>query len=129
CTNCQQKHTKCSGEATCKRCTQRNLVCIFNDSGKKRGPKKNGKYPEQVYVLNDPENGFYETSTISSVILNSEQGHTPTLSSPSEYLQRQPDNFDEFTHFNFYEDQNMYVSQEISPFSYQKYTDNRYIIA
>ncbi|KAF0512250.1 hypothetical protein F8M41_018043 [Gigaspora margarita] len=88
CTNYQQKHAKCSGEATCKRCTQRNLVCTFNDSGKKRGPKKNGKYPEQVYVLNGPENGFYETSMLSSVIPNSEQGHTSTLSSSSEYLQR-----------------------------------------
>ncbi|CAG8740638.1 hypothetical protein C2G38_2291505 [Gigaspora rosea] len=129
CTNCRQKHAKCSAETTCKRCTQRNLVCTFNDSGKKRGPKKNGKYSEQVYVLNGPENDFYETSMLSSAIPNPEQSHTPTLSSPSEYLQQQSDNFDEFTHYsNFYEDKNIYGSQEISPFSYQTYTDTRYII-
>ncbi|CAG8856917.1 10147_t:CDS:1, partial [Gigaspora margarita] len=129
CTNCQQKHAKCSGEITCKRCTQHNLVCTFNDSGKKRGPKKNDKYPEQVYVLNGLKNDFYETSMLSSVIPNPEQGQTSTLSSPSEYLQWQPDNFDEFIHYsnysNFYEDQNIYV---ISPFSYQTCTDTRYII-
>ncbi|CAG8840263.1 45616_t:CDS:2, partial [Gigaspora margarita] len=79
CTNCQQTHVKCSEETTCKRCTQHRLVCTFNDSGKKRGPKKHGNY--------------------------SDQGHMPTLSSPSEYLQLQHDNFDKFTYYsNFYED-------------------------
>ncbi|CAG8672884.1 2551_t:CDS:2, partial [Gigaspora margarita] len=131
CTNCQQKHAKCSGGATCKRCAQHNLVCTFNDSVKRRGPKKNVKHPEQIYVPNSPENDFYETSMLSSVILNPEQGHTSTLSFPSEYL-RQPDNFDEFTHYsnysNFYEDQNIYLTQEISPVSHQTYTDTSYII-
>ncbi|RIB18430.1 hypothetical protein C2G38_2036914 [Gigaspora rosea] len=93
CTNCQQIHARCSGEATCKRYTQHNLVCTFNESGKKRGPKKNGKHLEQVYVFNSPENDFDGTSMLSSVIPNPEQGYTSTLSFPSEYLQRQPDNF------------------------------------
>ncbi|KAF0512245.1 Zn2-C6 fungal-type DNA-binding domain [Gigaspora margarita] len=125
CTNCQQKHAKCSGEATCKRCTQHNLVCTFNDSGKKRGPKKNGKHPEQVYALNGLENDFDGTSMLSSVIPNHKQGYTSTLPFPSEYLQRQSDNF-EFSHYsNFYEDQTIYAPQEISSVYY---TDTRYII-
>ncbi|CAG8853603.1 13606_t:CDS:2, partial [Gigaspora margarita] len=94
--------------ATCKRCTQHNLVCIFNDSGKKRGPKKNGKHPEQVYVLNGPENDLDGTSMLSSVIPNYEQGYTSTLSFPSEYLQIQPDNFDNnfFSYDNLFFDNN-----------------------
>ncbi|CAG8810109.1 12703_t:CDS:1, partial [Gigaspora rosea] len=122
CTNCQQKHAICSGEATCKRCTQHNLVCTFNDSGKKRGPKKNGKHLEQVYVFNGPENDFDGTS-------NPEQEYTSTLSFPSEYLQRQTDTFEYIHYSNFYEDQTIYyIPQEISPVSYQTYSDNKYNI-
>ncbi|CAG8672872.1 2550_t:CDS:2 [Gigaspora margarita] len=103
CTNCQQKHAN-------------------------RGPKKIGKHPEQVYALNGPENDFDGTSMLSSVIPNHERVYTSTLSFSSEYLQRQPDNFEHSHYSNFYEDQNIYVPQEISPVSYQTYTDTRYII-
>ncbi|RIB18429.1 hypothetical protein C2G38_2085698, partial [Gigaspora rosea] len=66
CTNCQQKHTKCSGRAICKRCMLRNLECTFIDSGKRRGPKTNSKHLGQVYVFNDPENDLDGTSMLSS---------------------------------------------------------------
>ncbi|KAF0512242.1 hypothetical protein F8M41_018035 [Gigaspora margarita] len=58
CTNCQQKHAKCSGGTACKRCTQRTF----------------------------PENDIDGTSMLSFVIHNSEQGYASTLSFPSEYL-------------------------------------------
>ncbi|RIB09585.1 hypothetical protein C2G38_2208525 [Gigaspora rosea] len=124
CTNCQQKHAKCSGGEVCKRCTQRNLVCTFNNSRKKRGPKKNGKHPGQVHVFNSLENDFDGTFMLSSVIPNPKQCHTSTLSFSPGYQQRQPDNLDELILYsNFYEDQNIYISQEVSPFSCQKCTD------
>ncbi|KAF0512254.1 Cutinase transcription factor 1 alpha [Gigaspora margarita] len=126
CTNCQQKHAKCTGGAVCKRCTQRNLVCTFSDSGKKRGPKKNGQHPEQVYVLNGLENDFDGTTMLSPVVPNLLQGHTSTLSSPSEYLQ-QPDNIDELTFYsNFYEKQDIQAFQEAGSFPYQVHTDTGY---
>ncbi|CAG8447116.1 4594_t:CDS:1 [Dentiscutata heterogama] len=104
CTNCQKKHTKCSGGVHCERCTLRNLECTFINSGKKRGPKTNGKLLEHVYVFNGPENDFNGTSTLSSVILNAIHGHALTLSS-SGY----PDNIDEVTLYsNYYEDPNIH---------------------
>ncbi|CAG8598098.1 12644_t:CDS:2 [Gigaspora rosea] len=65
-----EKHAKCSGKATCERCALRNLECIFIDSGKKRGPKTDGKYSVQVYVPNGSENDFDGISMLSSVIPN-----------------------------------------------------------
>ncbi|CAG8852007.1 30504_t:CDS:1, partial [Racocetra persica] len=62
-TNCQQKHAKCMGEATCERCILRGLECTFIDSGKKRGPKINGKHTKRVYIFNGLENDFDGTST------------------------------------------------------------------
>ncbi|CAG8717662.1 19795_t:CDS:1, partial [Gigaspora rosea] len=106
CTNCQQKHAKCSGGAICKRCTLRNLECTFIDSGKKRGPKTDGKYSVQVYVSNGFENGF---DGISSVIPNSVQGHASILSL-SGCLQQQPVNVDDFTLYSdFYEPEQVYI--------------------
>ncbi|CAG8811994.1 40361_t:CDS:1, partial [Gigaspora margarita] len=89
CTNCQQKHAKCSGKEPCECCALHNLECTFIDSGKKRGPKTNGKLPEQIYVLNGSENDLEGTFMLLSVIPNFVQGHTSalsTLSSPYEYL-------------------------------------------
>ncbi|CAG8625022.1 25791_t:CDS:1 [Dentiscutata erythropus] len=106
CINCQQKHTKCSGEATCERCAQHSLECTFIESGKKRGPKTNGKRIKQIYFLNGPENDFNETSMLS----NAEQGHTSTLP-PSEYPQQQPDSLD-----------------EVTVYSYQAHTNSGYIM-
>ncbi|CAG8535567.1 25685_t:CDS:2 [Dentiscutata erythropus] len=89
----------------CERCTLRNLECTFIDSGKKRGPKTNGNLLEQVYVFNGPENDFNGSSTLSSVFLNSIQGHALTLSSSPGY----PDNIDEVTLYsNYYEYPNIH---------------------
>ncbi|KAF0507671.1 hypothetical protein F8M41_018956 [Gigaspora margarita] len=95
CTNCQQRHAKCSGGAMCKRCTLRNLDCIFIDSGKKRGPKTDDKYSVQVYVPNGSENDFDRIRMLSSVIPSSVQGHALTQSL-SGCLQQQV-NVDDFT--------------------------------
>ncbi|CAG8766195.1 14381_t:CDS:1, partial [Gigaspora rosea] len=129
CTNCQRKHTKCSGRETCERCALRNLECTFIESGKKRGPKTNDKLPEQIYVLNGSENDFEGTFMLSSIIPNFVQGHTSTLStlsSPYEYLQR-PDNIGKFTLYsNFYEKQEIHAFQEAEPFSYNAHIDTGY---
>ncbi|KAF0554878.1 dna-binding protein crea [Gigaspora margarita] len=127
CTNCQQKHTKCSGRAICKRCMLRNLECIFIDSGKRRGPKTNSKHLGQVYVFNDPENDLDGTSTLSSVVHNTVQGHASTLSSSYGYPQQQPDNIDEVTPYYGNDiEQSIHAFQEVSPFSYQALTDAGY---
>ncbi|CAG8851480.1 45629_t:CDS:1, partial [Gigaspora margarita] len=94
CTNCQQKHAKCSGEATCKRCTLRNLECTFIVSGKKRGPKTDEKYSAQAYAPNGPENDFDGISILSSVIPNPVQGLASSLSL-SGCLQQQTVNVDD----------------------------------
>ncbi|KAF0532975.1 hypothetical protein F8M41_010830 [Gigaspora margarita] len=58
CTNCQQKHAKCSGKTICKYCILHNLECIFIDSGKKRGPRAkrelrtNRRHFEENYISN-----------------------------------------------------------------------------
>ncbi|CAG8591223.1 1129_t:CDS:1, partial [Scutellospora calospora] len=70
CTNCRQKHAKCSGKVTCRRCSQRNLECTFIDSGKRRGPRAVGRLVEQNYVNNGPELNFNGTYMLSSVIPN-----------------------------------------------------------
>ncbi|CAG8793991.1 14205_t:CDS:1, partial [Gigaspora rosea] len=103
CTNCQKKHTKCSGGATCKRCTLRNLECTFIASGKKRGPKTDSKYSVQVYVPNGSENEFDGISMLSSAILNPVQGHASTLSL-SGCLQQQPVNVDDVTFYSDFSD-------------------------
>ncbi|CAG8814079.1 35263_t:CDS:1, partial [Gigaspora margarita] len=118
CTNCQEKHAKCSGRATCERCIQHNLLCTFIDSGKKRGPKKNGKHPEQVYVLFDSENDIDEASMLSYVTCNFIRDHASTLSSTLRYPQ-QPNNMDKFTLYSeSYEEQNIDTFQEAGPSLY-----------
>ncbi|KAF0507674.1 hypothetical protein F8M41_018960 [Gigaspora margarita] len=109
CTNCQQKHAKCSGSAMCKRCTLRNLECTFIDSGKKRGPKTDGKYSVQVYGPNDSQTDFDRISMLSSVIPNSVQSHASTLSL-SGCLKQQPVNVDDFTLYSdFYDPEQVYI--------------------
>ncbi|KAF0532981.1 hypothetical protein F8M41_010836 [Gigaspora margarita] len=109
CTNCQQKHAKCSGGTMCKRCTLRNLECTFIDSGKKRGPKTDGKYSVQVYVPNSSENDFDGISVLPSVIPNPVQGHASTLSQ-SGCPQQQPVIFDDVTLYsNFYDPEQVYI--------------------
>ncbi|CAG8548235.1 45960_t:CDS:1 [Gigaspora margarita] len=117
CTNCQEKHVRCTGGAACKRCTQRNLVCTFNVSSKKRGPrpKKKSKDPKQAYVLNNTKKDLYGTFMLSSVILNPIQGRTLNLLSTSEYSQRQSDNINE-SYFDSYEEPNILAFQEVSPY-------------
>ncbi|KAF0436103.1 hypothetical protein F8M41_004723 [Gigaspora margarita] len=108
CTNCQKKHAKCSGGAMCKRCALRNLECTFIDSGKKRGPKTDGKCSVQVNVPNGSENDFDGISMLSSVIPNPVQGHAPTLSL-SGCLQQQPVIVDDDTLYsNFYDPEQVY---------------------
>ncbi|CAG8712588.1 14829_t:CDS:2 [Gigaspora margarita] len=80
CTNCKEKHAKCSGGATCERCTLRNLECTFIDSGKKRGPKTDGKHAVQFNASNGSENYYDGTSVLPSMITNPAQGHLSTLS-------------------------------------------------
>ncbi|CAG8474293.1 hypothetical protein C2G38_2317485 [Gigaspora rosea] len=68
CTNCRQKHAKCSGKAICKYCMLHNLECIFIDSGKKRGPRtKRGLRTNSIrfeanYISNGSEITFDEIS-------------------------------------------------------------------
>ncbi|RIB18421.1 hypothetical protein C2G38_2184571 [Gigaspora rosea] len=69
-------------QQTCKRCKLRNFECTFIDSGKKRGPKTNGKHSEQV------TDRLYHH--------------------PSEYPQL--DNIDELTHYSDpYDEKNTYA--------------------
>ncbi|CAG8657897.1 871_t:CDS:1, partial [Dentiscutata erythropus] len=39
CTSCKKAHAKCSGHSICERCINRNLICEYEQSGRKRGPK------------------------------------------------------------------------------------------
>ncbi|KAF0447476.1 Cutinase transcription factor 1 alpha [Gigaspora margarita] len=95
CTNCKEKHAKCSGGATCERCTLRNLECTFIDSGKKRGPKTDGKHAVQFNASNGSENYYDGTSVLPSMITNPAQGHLSTLSLFG-YPQQQPYGVTEF---------------------------------
>ncbi|CAG8819581.1 18351_t:CDS:1, partial [Gigaspora margarita] len=113
CTNCQKKHAKCSGGAMCKRCALRNLECTFVDSGKKRGPKTDGKYSVQVYVPNGFENDFDRISMLSSVIPNPVQDCASTLSL-SGCLQQQSVNVDDFT--LYYDPEQVYVLNNFENF-------------
>ncbi|KAF0490040.1 hypothetical protein F8M41_022005 [Gigaspora margarita] len=108
CTNCQKKHAKCSGGATCERCTLRNLECTFIDSGKKRGPKTDGKYLAQVNVSNGSENYFDGTSVLPSIIPNPVQGYASILSLLG-YPQQQPDNIDVTLYSEFYDPEQVYI--------------------
>ncbi|KAF0492717.1 hypothetical protein F8M41_021564 [Gigaspora margarita] len=113
CINCKQKHAKCSGGETCERCRLYNLECSFIDSGKKRGPRTNGKHSKPVYVLNGPENDFNGTSMLSSIIsINDVQDQASTQSSLSEYLPQEPNYIDELTLFSA--SQNIHASP-VSP--------------
>ncbi|CAG8574815.1 34063_t:CDS:2, partial [Gigaspora margarita] len=102
-----EKHTKCSGEATCERCALRNLECTFIDSGKKRGtvnthhastlslfgypqqqldniddvtPYSEFYDPERVYIHNNFENDIDGTSMLRSMTINPMQSHASTIS-------------------------------------------------
>ncbi|CAG8591205.1 1128_t:CDS:1, partial [Scutellospora calospora] len=111
CTSCQQRHVKCSGKATCERCTLYNIECTFIESGKKRGPKTDSRLLEQD-IRNDSESSFNETS-------NAMQSDT----SPLLFLHGHQFNaqllenniFDP----NFY--QNTHTSQEINHFHDQEF--------
>ncbi|KAF0532977.1 hypothetical protein F8M41_010832 [Gigaspora margarita] len=106
CTNCQKKHLKCSGRASCERCTLRNLECTFIDSGKKRGPKTDAKL---VNVSNGSENYFDGTSVLPSIIPNPMQAYASTLSLFG-YSQQQPDNIDDATlNSGFYDPEQVYI--------------------
>ncbi|CAG8760415.1 5582_t:CDS:2 [Gigaspora margarita] len=96
-------------QATCKRCTLRNLECTFIDSGKKRGPKTDDKQSVQIYISNGPENYFDGTSMLPSVTPNPAQGHASTLSL-SGYPQKQLDNIDDITLYSeFYDPEQIYI--------------------
>ncbi|CAG8636325.1 897_t:CDS:2 [Gigaspora margarita] len=102
CTNCQRNHKKCTGKVSCERCTQHNLVCIFSDLGKKRGPKtNNGKRPKQVYVSNG------SSFDGSSMLM---QDHASTLSLYGYALQP--------LYFGTYEVNTAYAFQEVDSFSH-----------
>ncbi|CAG8573462.1 28270_t:CDS:2 [Dentiscutata erythropus] len=77
------------------------------------------EYDGTFMLSSGPENEFDGISMLSSVTPNPEQGHTSTLLFSSGNLQRQLDNFDDFA---LYPD--FYVSQELSPFSYQTSDNN-----
>ncbi|CAG8685526.1 24_t:CDS:1 [Gigaspora margarita] len=123
CTNCRQKHAKCTGEVPCERCTRLNLVCTFSASGKKRGPKKNNKLLEEVYSLDNLRNDFDRTHMQFFVISDAVQGHASTQLSPTGYSQ-QPYDIDGFTHYSAsYEEQNVPAFQEVCPVLYQASID------
>ncbi|CAG8602883.1 11759_t:CDS:1, partial [Dentiscutata heterogama] len=126
CTNCRKKHAKCTGKAFCERCTRLNLECTFDNSGQKRGPKKNGKLSEEVNDLNDLRNDFDRNPMLVSAVSNAMQSHVSTLSSPLGYPQ--PNNFDEFIHYDAYDEQTIQDFQEVGRFLYQTRTDTEYIM-
>ncbi|CAG8746922.1 22472_t:CDS:1 [Dentiscutata erythropus] len=111
CTNCQQKHVKCTGKATCKYCMSRNLECTFINSGKTRGPKPRKQWN---YVLNNSDINFDGRFMPHSVTPNIVQGHTLTF----------PDNNHTFYSNSYDEFQNIHTPQEIIPLLYQTHTDN-----
>ncbi|CAG8618582.1 28218_t:CDS:2 [Gigaspora margarita] len=92
--------------ATCERCTLRNLECTFIDSGKKRGPKTDGKHAVQFNASNGSENYYDETSVLPSMITNPAQGHLSTLSLFG-YPQQQPDYAT--LHSEFYDPEQVYI--------------------
>ncbi|RIB02399.1 hypothetical protein C2G38_2227927 [Gigaspora rosea] len=131
CTNCRQKHAKCTGEVPCERCTRLNIVCTFSVSSKKRGPKKNVKLQElqeEVYALNNLRNDFDRTLMQFFAISDAVQGHASILSSPTGYPQ-QPYDIDGFTHYSdSYEEPNVPALLEVCPVLYQASTDTGYVM-
>ncbi|KAF0487831.1 hypothetical protein F8M41_022499 [Gigaspora margarita] len=119
CTNCQQKRVKCTGKATCKNCTIRNLECNFIDSGKKRGPPKKRKLGtdnrslEQNYILNGSELNFDGTFIITTI------SHVLTSPNSHNNIAFYSDSYNEFQH--------IYNFQENAPFLYQTLTNTGYI--
>ncbi|KAF0403429.1 hypothetical protein F8M41_009246 [Gigaspora margarita] len=102
----QEKHAKCSGGATCEHCTLRNLECTFIDSGKKRGPKPDGKHAVQFNASNGSENYYDGTSVLPSMITNPAQGHLSTQSLFG-YPQQQP--YDDILHSEFYDPEQVHI--------------------
>ncbi|RIB15979.1 hypothetical protein C2G38_2038951 [Gigaspora rosea] len=100
CTNCRQRHTKCSGETICKYCMLRNLECIFIDSGKKRGPRTkyrlrtDSRLFEENYIFNGSEINFDEIS-MSFVTSNIIQSYALTSSDNSD-ITSQSDSYGKF---------------------------------
>ncbi|CAG8438508.1 185_t:CDS:1 [Scutellospora calospora] len=122
CTNCQQRHVKCSGKATCERCTLYKIECTFIES-KKRGPKTDSRLLEQV-IFNDSEIGFNETTIPSSVNFNAIQSYAlplPFLPGHQFSAQRLENNNNFILDPNLY--QNNHASQEINHQEYD--TDSR----
>ncbi|CAG8645065.1 hypothetical protein C2G38_2128994 [Gigaspora rosea] len=122
CANCQKKHKKCSGKATCNYCKLHNIMCIFVKSDKKRGPKMNRKPLEQSHIFNYTGFNFDETSMQFSTIPNLAQSRTLNLFGYQfNASQQRLDNNHAIT-FNSSSDeelQSIFISQEIGPFFYQ----------
>ncbi|CAG8529856.1 20580_t:CDS:1 [Cetraspora pellucida] len=119
CTNCQQRHVKCTGSATCQYCSLHGLECIFISSNKRRGPKrkreprKKSKTLEQNYVPDNPENNSNGVSMKPILIHN----HALTFQ----------DNNDIIFYSNSYDElQDVHTFQEIAPFVYQSNHPNLY---
>ncbi|RIB29864.1 hypothetical protein C2G38_2055558 [Gigaspora rosea] len=53
CTNCRKSHARCSGNPICERCVNRNLICEYKKSGRKRGPKSKKQSFETMIDLKD----------------------------------------------------------------------------
>ncbi|CAG8696760.1 11880_t:CDS:1, partial [Dentiscutata heterogama] len=115
CLNCQQKHVKCTGKATCKYCTIHELECNFIDSGKKRGPRKKRRLRtdnrpfEQNCIFNGSEINLDGTFIQLAVI--------PIIS----YALTSPDNHNDIALYSdtYNEFQNIHYFQENAPFLYQ----------
>ncbi|RIB18320.1 hypothetical protein C2G38_2184918 [Gigaspora rosea] len=112
CTNCQHKHVKCTGKATCKYCAQRSLECTFIDSGKKRGPRKERRLRtddrplERNLILNGSEINFGGIFTQFAVIPTI--NHTLTSPDKHNYI---------ISYFDSYNGlQNIHTFQENDPF-------------
>ncbi|CAG8465839.1 10639_t:CDS:1 [Cetraspora pellucida] len=119
CTNCQQRHAKCSGSAACQYCSLHGLECNFISSNKRRGPKrkreprKKSKSLEKNYVPDNPENKSNEVSTQPILIHN----------------HAFQDNNDIISYSNSYDElQDVHTFQEIAPFVYQIRTDTDYVM-
>ncbi|KAF0483903.1 nuclear protein [Gigaspora margarita] len=113
CTNCRRKHGKCTGKATCKYCAEHNLECIFIDSGKKRGPRKERRQRtedrplERNLILNGSEINF--DRVFMQFAIRPTSSHTLTSPDNHNYI---------ISYFDSYNGlQNIHTFQENDPFS------------
>ncbi|CAG8630915.1 10454_t:CDS:1 [Cetraspora pellucida] len=54
CDMCRKNHLKCSGEPKCARCMFLNVLCVYNKSPQKRGPKPKSHLVNTALESNDP---------------------------------------------------------------------------